>query len=113
MSESHYIPTEDISIILPKALKVTEFKSSTPMTNLLPIISYCNRLHQFHDKEIYITNTETKLLTATRLSRLRTECPNIGPPNISIIMNFWITVIQMTFRNNWTIDFTDLNAFVK
>jgi len=48
--------------ILPKTLTVIEFKSSTPTTKLLPIISYCNRLHQFHDKQIYMTNTETQNL---------------------------------------------------
>jgi hypothetical protein len=43
-------------------LSVIEFKSSAPMTNLLPIISYCNHLHQFHDREIYVTNTEAQNL---------------------------------------------------
>jgi hypothetical protein len=52
LCQSHYIHTEVASKVLPNVLKVNKFKSSTPMTNILPVINYCNCSHQFHDKYI-------------------------------------------------------------
>jgi len=53
------------------------------------------------------------LLTAKRLFRLRIECPTIDPPNISNNVNFWITYMQVTFRNNYTIGFTKVYVFAR